>query len=402
MKSIFMLCMSALLFFSFGGLTAQAKEKDKDFISLAYVALPFLNLHQVEASQVAGILDKYNWRGISDVALIRGVFMTGRDGSIITSWNKDSWPEVTRGLDYKGDSINEQRHRNNLCSREVVEEVIRYFKDKDIDIWLTQSGYGWLTGGSFAVVLEDSVKIQTYAKRLNRFAKELGCVGLDFDWEFPPTPRQAQGYRQLMRESKRLGMKVSVCAIQPTVGTLYEDQCVPDGVSNEHEARYMKWEEIIDKGMVDHINVMQYLGYDARQKRMNVKVKYDKMRLWEETYPREFTSDRKVDMLCGIGFYSYMLPEVRQKNKETTRKNLNFNQLYKQYGEEAYEHRIVGDEYVVWTTKDVRKIVRRARKKGWKGVFTWLVSHDFTLEHPLKYSRQQALAEEVEKIWKKK
>ena len=54
----------------------------------------------------------------------------------------------------------------------------------------------------------------------------------------------------------------------------------------------------------------------------------------------------------------------------------------------------------MWTTDDVRDIVKTAKAKGWSGVFTWVVSHDFTLEHPLKYNRQQALAEEVEKIWK--
>ena len=52
---------------------------------------------------------------------------------------------------------------------------------------------------------------------------------------------------------------------------------------------------------------------------------------------------------------------------------------------------------------DYRRCTRyrkNCQAKGWKGVFTWLVTHDFTLEHPLKYNRQQALAEEVEKIWK--
>lgn len=75
------------------------------------------------------------------------------------------------------------------------------------------------------MVLEDHEKTMLYAHRLNRFAHKFGCVGLDFDFEFPPTERQAQGYRELMQESKRLGMKVSVCAIQPTVDKSYQDNC---------------------------------------------------------------------------------------------------------------------------------------------------------------------------------
>lgn len=108
--------------------------KEKDFISLAYVSLSMLNMHKLEASEVKPLLDKYNWNGISDVALINGVFMTGKDGSIITSWNRDEWPTVFDGIDYKGDSIDEQKQREMLCSKKVVKEVVKYFKKKGIDI----------------------------------------------------------------------------------------------------------------------------------------------------------------------------------------------------------------------------------------------------------------------------
>ena len=205
-----------------------------------------------------------------------------------------------------------------------------------------------------------------------------------------------------MQESKRLGMKVSVCAIEPTVGNSYLDNCTPEeaGINNNHEARYMKWEDIIDQEMVDYINVMQYLGYNPKTKQMDVNVKYKKMNVWEKAYPQEFTDDRKVKMLCGIGYYSFMLPEAKKGKKIQGKGTLNYNQLYEKYGKSAYTDRVVGGEHAVWTTDDVRDIVKTAKAKGWSGVFTWVVSHDFTLEHPLKYNRQQALAEEVEKIWK--
>lgn len=381
---------------------ATAKEREKDFISLAYVSLPFLNMHKMQASEVRELLDRYNWRGISDVALIGGIFMTGQDASIVVSWEKQSWPAVYEGVDYKGDPIDEQRQRDMLCSRKVVREVIKYFKKKKINIWLCQTAYGWLTGGSLGVVLEEHEKTLLYAQRLNHFARELGCIGLDFDWEFPPTARQAQGYRELMQESKRLGMKVSVCAIQPTVDKAYQDNCFPDNAGiNNHEGKFMKWEEIIGKEMVDHVNVMQYLGYNPKQKRMDVNVKYEKMGIWEKAYPDEFTSTGKIKVLCGIGFYSFMLPEAKVGKQISGKGALNFNQLYEKYGASAYTDEVVGGEHAVWTTNDVRDIVKKAKARGWKGVFTWLVTHDFTLKHPLQYNRQQALAEEVENIWKK-
>lgn len=381
----------------------NAKTKEKDFISLAYVALNFLQLENREASEVKDVLNQYNWRGISDVALIGGVFTAGKDGTLLVSWNKEEWPAVYEGLDYKNDSIDEQAKRDKLCSKEVIKEVLKYFKKRKIDIWLCETAYSWITGGSLSVVVENSEMTRLYAKRLCGLARELGCIGVDFDWEFPPTARQAQGYRELMQECKGLGMKVSVCAIQPTVTKEYQDKCFPDNVGfNNHEAKYMKWEEIVDKEIVDHINVMQYLGYNPQQKQMDVNVKYEKMGIWEKAYPNEFTEDRKINMLCGIGFYSFMLPEAKVGKNIKGNGALNFTRLYEKYGDAAYTDRVLGNEHTVWTTDDVRDIVKTAKERGWKGVFTWLVSHDFTLEHPLKYNRQQALAEEVEKIWKER
>lgn len=379
---------------------AKNRNKDKNFISLAYVALNFLQLEEKQPAEVKGVFDQYNWRGISDVALIGGVFTAGKDATLITLWNKDEWPPVYEGMDYKNDPINEQVKRDKLCSKAVIKEVVKYFKKKKINIWLCETAYSWITGGSLGVVVEDSVMTKLYAKRLCGLARELGCIGVDFDWEFPPTARQAQGYRELMSECKKQGMKVSVCAIMPTVTKEYQDKCFP-GIAgfNNHEAKHMKWEEIVEKEIVDHINVMQYLGYNPTSKQMDVNVKYEKMNVWEKAYPNEFTGQRKINMLCGIGFYSFMLPEAKVGKNIKGNGALNFTALYEKYGESAYTDRVLGGEHTVWTTDDIRSIVRHAKKQGWKGVFTWLVSHDFTLKHPLKYNRQQALAEEVEAIW---
>jgi hypothetical protein len=372
------------------------QTKDKEFISLAYVSLSMMKMHTMEPQEVAPALDKYRWDGISDIALIGGIYMTGKDGSIITQWNKDEWPEVFEGEDYLGRPINEKRKREHLCSKEVIDEVVKYFNQKGMKLWLSQTAAGWLTGGSLGVVLEDEALTKAYAPKLKAFAKQFKCIGVDFEWEFPPNELQAKGYRLLMKEVKNLGMKVSVCAIRPTAGKEYLDQCIePEANINGHAGQFMKWEEIINEEMADYINVMQYLGYNAANKELDVAIKGQKMAEWETIYPNEFTANRKVKMLSGVGYYSFLMPEYRKEGKKGGK---NIQYLYDTYGKEALENKVV-DGHAIWSTTDVREIVKMAKKNGWSGVFTWLVSHDVTTDVEDKYSRQKALAEEVEKIW---
>lgn len=378
----------------------QSQEEDKKFISLAYVALGQLGLHNVSPDEVAPLLDKYNWNGITDIVAISGLFIAGSDGSIVTSWNKEQWPPMYEGVDYLGNPITEQYDRDILCSKEVLREMFNYFQEKGIDTWVSQIALGWLQGGSLGTVCKSSELTKKYAKNVYDFAQEFGCIGVDLDWEFPPTEREAEGYREFMRELKRLGTRVSVCAITPTIGNkTYTDMPIPvefdPEAINNHEGRYMKWEEIIDQEMVDQINVMQYFGYNPETKQMDFEIKKEKMKIWEDCFPREFTEDRKVDILSGIGYFSYMIPKADGIERQTT---YNVPQIYEKFGEEALDDRVVGG-HTLWVTDDIRDMVRYAKSQGWSGVFTWLVSHDLTLDMPQEYSRQQALAEEMEKIW---
>lgn len=374
------------------------ESTDGEFKSVAYVALGMLKLHTLEPNQIEAVLDHYRWEGISDIVLIGGVFQTGKNGTIITSWNRPDWPEVYEGLDYFGKPIDEERHRSMLLSRESLEEVIRYFKSRGMDLWLSQTAAGWLTGGSFGIILENPELRETYATKLVDFAKEMGCIGIDFDYEFPPTEIEAEGYRELMKTVKNTGMKVSVCAILPTVGEGSIDAPIPGIDLAGHAGKYMQWEKIIEEEMVDYIYVMQYLGYNPETKQFDVDVKYDKMATWEKVFPNEFTENRKVKFLAGIGFYSFLPPEYREPGdlKRTTGRSIQF--LYDTYGGSALEDKVI-DGHAVWSTEDVKDIVRHAKNQGWTGVFTWLVQHDVTKEVPDKYSRQKALAEEVENIW---
>ena len=397
MRKIFIAIVVSL--FAIGIQTAQAKQ-DR-FVSLAYVWLHHLKMDKLTAEQVAPTLDRYNWNGISDVALIGGAFMAGQDATVVTAWNRATWPPVAEGKDYRNEPLDEQGKRERLCSKEVLKAVVQYYKKKGIKVRLCEQGYGWLAGGSLSVVVKDPVKTKRYAEAMCKLAKELDCNGLDFDWEFPTTAEEAEGYRLLMREVKRRGFLVSVCAIQPTVDRTYMDNCFPDDAAvNNHVGKYMKWEKIINEGIADEINVMQYLAYNPERKQMDVNKKMEKMSIWEKAFPNEFTAQRKVKLLCGVGYYSFMLPEAKVGKKIKGKGTLNFPALYEKYGNLAYTQRNIRNEHTVWTTRDVRDIVRQAKERGWGGVFTWVVSHDFTIDHPTEFNRQQALADEVERIWK--
>lgn len=111
--------------------SAVAKRgKNKNFISLAYLSLSYTRMNKMTANEVKPFLDQYRWNGITDVALTQGLFYAGKDGTLLTAWNKEEWPSVFEGKDYKNDPVIEQNKRNVLCCRTVIKEVVRYFKKK--------------------------------------------------------------------------------------------------------------------------------------------------------------------------------------------------------------------------------------------------------------------------------
>lgn len=376
--------------------SSSKPEKNDRFVSLAYVALHMVEMDKMEPEEIPAYLDTWRWDGITDICLIGETFCAGKDGTLCTEWNQEEWPEVFEGLDYKGDPIREDKQRDILCPKPVLQTVVKYFKDKNMKMWVSVKASGWLTGGSFGEVIVDDAKLRKYTASVCDFAREFGFDGIDFDWEFPTSPETGDGYRKMMKLCREAGFEVSVCAIQPNNAADYSDDCLPGKVSGTTAGRYMKWDEIVEDGYVDRINVMQYLAYNDKTKQMDLDLKSEKMAAWEKTYPTEFTAGNKIDFLCGIGFYSWVLPEKRMKKEG---KSKNFTKLYELYGEEAYTSRLVGGSNAVWSTDDVRKIVRMAKERGWSGVFTWLVTHDFDKSHPDSVSRQFALSQEIQSIW---
>ncbi len=373
---------------------AQVKLKNEDsFISMSYVSLPFLKFHGDDSvKNIENTLDEYRWSGLTDVVLIGGTFLAGRDGTILTKWKPKPWPDPFITTDFNGKVLTEESKRKQLCSKETILTIIRYFKQKNIRTWIAQTGLGWMEGGSLGAVLEDAQLTHKYAKELITLTKELGCIGVDFDWEFPPNEQQGKGYSALMKLVKKNGLKVSVCAIQPSSYTPSEDQPFPQKVKNNfnwHISKYMDYDNLIKNGYVDQINVMQYLGYDAKKEEMTVSVKQNKMKQWEDTYPKQFTSAKQVNMLCGIGFYSYS-PSIQNAGGKSRQ------WLYEKYGKELLIKKNI-EGHTFWQPEDVKNIIRLAKENGWSGIATWLVSHDVTKKVSNQYSLQHALQEEIRK-----
>lgn len=298
MKKVFALFLLSCFLLSHLQSEGKKRNDEREFMSLAYVQLKMLGMYKMEPKEIVDLLDQYRWEGITDIALLGSMFTAGVDGQLLTSWNKESWPPVFEGLDYKGNPINEEETRATLCSKRNIETLVKYFKKKDLKLWISVKAAGWLTGGSLGVVLEDEELTKKYAAQLYDFAKQLACYGVDFDWEFPPTAEQGHGYRELMKETKRLGMRVSVCAIRPTAGKEYLANCFAADVTdiNEHAGKHMKWEKIIGEEMVDQINVMQYLSYNPNTKQLDVNVKLEQMLASTHSYFLNFKRKAKAEI----------------------------------------------------------------------------------------------------------
>lgn len=342
--------------------------------SLTYIPFPMLGYQKMTVDEVRAHLNSFRWEGVTDAAIFGGMFYAGKDGTLLTAWNKDEWPEMYEGTDYYGKPIDETPFRNRLASKEIVQTVVDFLKQKDIKVWCSLSSYGWFCGASLTPVVKDEKLTEKFAGELCDFAAEFGCAGIDFDWEFPPTKAEADGYIRLMGLCKARGYQTSVCAILP--------QTAPN----------MDWNKIINEKKVDYINVMQYLTYDSSQGKLTTAAKRSSMRAWETQYPKQFTAKRDVQFLCGIGYYSYVMPGCSDKA-------LSFMKLYEKYGDAAYDNAVINGEHAVWTCQDVRTLTRMGYDNGWGGVLTWFLADDFTVSHPDKYSRQYNMSLELNDIW---
>ncbi len=348
---------------------------DEEFISMAYLSMYMGYMQNMTKDDVVPYLDNYRWEGISDIAFIDGNFFPGKDGTLLTGWNKDEWPPICET--YMGEKIDEPYCRSLLVSKEVMTEAINFFRNKGIRIWMSVTSSGWDQGGSISIICENPKLIEKFADEICAFCREFGVYGVDFDWEFPRTKAESDGYRNLIKRIHDSGYKTSVCATVPT------NHGYP-----VYFGQYMDFDEMIDNDVVDQIHHMQYVGFDESKQCIDLNVKKKNMEAWEKSFPVQFTDKRKARLMTGIGFYSYYGTPL--------------GQLFDKYGLDFYYMNGVLPNDGYYTPDNVKELVRYAHEMGWGGVFTWLVTHDLSKEHPDCVSLQYALGDEVQHIWGKK
>ena len=75
-------------------------------------------------------------------------------------------------------------------------------------IHVSLGGYG--RSDNFGAVVTNPQLLKGFIENLTAFAKDNNLDGIDFDWEFPKTATELNGYIELMSEVKKQGLIVSV------------------------------------------------------------------------------------------------------------------------------------------------------------------------------------------------
>ncbi len=369
------------------------------FVSITYLPLVRLGLGNTKAENVNKILDRYRWQGLTEVVFIGGVFMAGQDGSLVYRWRKSLAPPPFEGVGYYGDRVSEKTMRSNLIDRDVIVKAIAYFKEKGVKVSLAQTGLGWMNGGSLGIVASTPNMVDSYTTNLVSFAKELGFDRIDFDWEYPATQAEGDGYADIMRQVKQKGMPVSVCVILPFKHEKYSDLPVPASAQDDerYDERFMNYRKLISEGMIDRLHVMHYLAYDEQVGAFTLDKRHQKMALWEKAYPELFQENATVDILSGIGFNGFR-PAHHNGGKKATKA---YGQLYQSFGR-SKETQACQDSYCFWTPSDVYTLVHDAHARGWKGVFTWAAPFDVEKDVSDDVSLQSALEKAFKEIKQKR
>lgn len=354
-------------------------NEKREFVGLTYVALSFLNLQRDGLIDPVPVLDEYRWNGLTDVVLIDGVCHAGRDGSLIYKERNEPFPEPVVFTNASGVAQSEAADWSRLCSTQTIRGVVRYFQQQGLRVWIAVTTPAWMEGGSLAVVCEDAALTEKYGVHLANHAKDLGCVGVDFDWEFPASREQADGYLRLIETVRCQGLRTGICALSlPTPGSA---------------ERYMNYDRLIEERLVDHIGVMHYHGYNPATGLMEISRKMQVSNQWKAKYPALFKRDTPIQMLNGIGFYSHRASRAPGEAFA----ELSMQRLYSEYGDRLLGRREV-EGHAYWRPRDVEEIIQRSRQDGWSGCMSWLVSHDVKKTAPDEVSLQHAWAKAYAEI----
>lgn len=365
--------------------------KNYRFISAAYFSPNLVvGWSPTDFATCKAVLDRWEWDGLSDVILIETLFTNGMDGSLVHQWNKDEWPQTWEEVhgDTPGGSTPEQYIRDKLCSREVIEQMVHYFRMKGIRVHIAITATGWLTPGSLGAVMDSNELCDKYSDNLMAFAESLGVYGIDFDYEFPTTARHREGYHRIIKRiMDSENFHVSICAIQPI----------------EFEMDYAS--NYIDQA-VNTINEMAY-SYNVDGKVRHTNNFFNNFPNLKDDYglnPNP-NKDDETGLLIGIATYG--------RNDSDPSLFKNGMDLWDDFGMSGLtplalnsEGMPSNTEYEKWhgdvrvnTPNGAYQMVLNAHSMGARGVFTWLMTHDFEVIIPEKYRIQHAIAQAVEKVW---
>jgi chitinase len=95
--------------------------------------------------------------------------------------------------------------RLNPSILETMQEIKRTYGTR---IHVSLGGYG--RSDNFSAVVTNPQLRNTFLENLVDFAAEYDLDGIDFDWEFPETPSEIDGYVEMLSEIKQQGLIVSV------------------------------------------------------------------------------------------------------------------------------------------------------------------------------------------------
>ncbi|WVQ90601.1 hypothetical protein IAS59_004382 [Cryptococcus gattii] len=121
-----------------------------------------------------------------------GVFTTKDSGEVVLS---DTWADVE--IHYEGDSWDEPGTNLYGCFK-----AIYLMKKQNRNLKVLLSIGGWSFSPNFAGIVHPKWR-STFVQSAVKLVEDVGLDGLDIDYEYPKTPRDAEAYVALLRELRQ-------------------------------------------------------------------------------------------------------------------------------------------------------------------------------------------------------
>lgn len=112
--------------------------------------------------------------------------------------------DMVTGINYLAAYPNATSDGVQLNNEPRLRKILELKKENpDLKVILSFGGADAGTGGWPEMVLSDSLRM-SFAEDCKRLVDQYGLDGVDFDWEFPQTPEQWDGYNKLFRDVRKV------------------------------------------------------------------------------------------------------------------------------------------------------------------------------------------------------